>query len=403
MKIRPRKLYLYVLVAVLTAGLFLIAAEGTALALGPGSGESSGTAYDKASFWKTSLENLESSGVSRPMDEIYREIFKGDEAGWRKIVDDILSGRGLDLGYLFRDASRSIFDSFISHSKILGKILLIGVAIACLRVLGETIAPQGSSNVAIQAAHLALIVLAMWSFKDILAIAREAMESLRTAFFAFVPALTGLTLASGATVTAGVLHPLVFGMGSFVSIFVLDVGFPLIYTSIAVDMAGNVGGSDRVTGVAELLRQVAFLGIGVLMSCFVGVVVGQRAAAGVADGVALRTAKYVSSTFIPVAGKMVGDTMDMFFHSLFSLKSALGIAGSLVILGAVFSPLLRMLSCLFAWKIAFSVLGPLCGQEVKKSLRCMSDGITFLAVSVFVTAFVFIICLSLVSSAVRTY
>ena len=45
--------------------------------------------------------------------------------------------------------------------------------------------------------------------------------------------------------------------------------------------------------MANLMRQVAFIGMGLVMTSFVGVVVGQRAASGVADGVALRTAKYV--------------------------------------------------------------------------------------------------------------
>ena len=50
--------------------------------------------------------------------------------------------------------------------------------------------------------------------------------------FAFIPALSGLSLVSGMPVTAGVLHPLVFGMGTVASVFVLDVAFPMIYTSM---------------------------------------------------------------------------------------------------------------------------------------------------------------------------
>jgi stage III sporulation protein AE len=168
-------------------------------------------------------------------------------------------------------------------------------------------------------------------------------------------------------------------------------------------MAGNFGGGDKAGGVANLMRQVAFIGMGLVMTSFVGVVVGQRAASGVADGVALRTAKYVSSTFIPVAGKMIGDTMDMFFFASFGLKSALGIAGCVAVFAAVFSPLLRIVSCLLAWKIALAVLGPLCGVQVQKTLKTMADGLAFVAVSVLVTSFVFVICLSLVAQATRPY
>jgi len=355
------------------------------------------------SIWDFSLEDLDNSGMAEPMDQVFSDIFQQEEISWREVVRDVLSGRGINLGKLSRALSQSFMRDLLSHSRILAKIMLVGVAIACLQILSETISSDGSNKIALQAAHMGLIVLAVLSFNDILSIARAAMEDLRTAFFAFIPSLTSLVLVSGAPVTAGALHPLVFTMGYFVSMFILDIAFPLIYTSIAIDMAGNIGGSDRVSGVADLLRQAAFIGIGLLMASFVGVVVAERAAAGVADGVALRTAKYISSTFIPVAGKMVGDTMDMFFRSILALRTALGIAGSLAVLGVVFSPLLKVLSCLLAWKISYAVLGSLCGGAVRRSLKCITDGITFVAMSLFVTCFVFIICLSLIAQAVKAY
>ncbi|NLA61070.1 MAG: hypothetical protein GX863_08295, partial [Firmicutes bacterium] len=295
----------------------------------------------------------------------------------------------------------TVAGGLLANSKILGKIVLIGVAMACLEILATTISPGGVNRLALWASHLALIALAVLSFRDVLAIARTAMENLRAAFFAFIPALSGLSLVSGMPVTAGVLHPLVFGMGTVASVFVLDVAFPMIYTSIALDMAGNLGGGERASGIASMLRQVAFVGIGLLMACFVGAVQSQRAASALADGMAYRTANYMSGTFIPVAGKLVSDTMDMFFCSAYSLRSAMGLAGCIALFGALFSPLVEILSCLVVWKLSVAVLGPLCGNAVSRSLKSMADGIALLAMSVFVTCFVFVICLSLVAQAVR--
>lgn len=351
--------------------------------------------------WESSLRNLDESGVTNSIDRVFREITKSGDMTWRQTVSDILTGKGIDFGLIARSLTRTIAAGLLANSRVLGRIMIIGVAMACLETLTATISPGGSSKLAMWASHLALVALAVLSFREVLGIARAAMENLRTGFFAFVPALTSLSLVSGMPVTAGVLHPLVFGMGSLVSIFVLEVAFPMIYTSIALDMAGNLGGGERASGVASMLRQVAFLGIGVLMACFVGAVVGQKAASGLADGMAYRTAKYMSSTFIPVAGKLVSDTMDMFFCAASSLKSAIGLVGCVALFGALFSPLLEILSCLVVWKISVAVLGPLCGDSVHKSLKSMAEGITLLAMSVFVTCFVFVICLSVVSRSVR--
>jgi stage III sporulation protein AE len=360
-----------------------------------------GGAGEGAEIWRSSLRNLEDSGVTNPIDRVFREIVGDGELSWRNIVTDILTGKGLPLSDLGRMLTKTVAGGLLANSKILGKIVLIGVAMACLEILATTISPGGVNRLALWASHLALIALAVLSFRDVLAIARTAMENLRAAFFAFIPALSGLSLVSGMPVTAGVLHPLVFGMGTVASVFVLDVAFPMIYTSIALDMAGNLGGGERASGIASMLRQVAFVGIGLLMACFVGAVQSQRAASALADGMAYRTAKYMSGTFIPVAGKLVSDTMDMFFCSAYSLRSAMGLAGCIALFGALFSPLVEILSCLVVWKLSVAVLGPLCGNAVSRSLKSMADGIALLAMSVFVTCFVFVICLSLVAQAVR--
>ncbi|MGI6628237.1 MAG: stage III sporulation protein AE [Bacillota bacterium] len=360
-------------------------------------------AESNESLWEKSLDNLDDSGMGRPMDEIFDDIFQARGPGYKEIVKDILSGKGIGFGQFLKRLAGVSLGEFPHYAKILGQIVLIGVAIASLSILGETLSADGSSRIAITSAHMVLVLLSVLSFRDVLAVATEAVQSLRTAFFAFIPALIGLVLASGAPVTSGVLHPAVFGMGSLVSIIILDVAFPLVFTSIAIDMAGNFGGGERVSGVSDMLRQIASIGIGFSMASFVGVVAGERAAAGVADGIALRTAKYMSSTFIPVAGKMVGDTMDMFFHSILALRSAVGIAGILAIIGVVFSPLVKVIACLAAWRVALAVLGPTCGIQVRRSLQAMVSGVAFLAVTLFATSFVFVICLSLVAQAVRSY
>lgn len=349
------------------------------------------------------LQGLEDSGLTQAIDGVFQGISKDGEISWQQIVKDIFTGKGLNFGQLVKSVGRSAASDLLVNSKVLGRIILIGVVIACLQVLTETIAPEGSSRIALWASHLALIVLAMMSFNEVLGLARGALDTVRTAFFAFIPALTSLSLVSGAPVTASVLHPLVFGMGTVVSVFVVDVAFPMIYTSIALDLGGNLTGGERAGGIAVMLRQLAFLGTGLLMACFVGSVVGQKAATGLADGMAFRTAKYVTSTFIPLVGKPIGDTMDMFFVSAYSLRSALGVVGSIALLAGVFSPFLQILSCLLVWKISAAALGPLCGPSVGKSLRSMSDGVMTVATAVFVASFCFVICLSLVAHAVKPF
>ncbi|MGI6620068.1 MAG: stage III sporulation protein AE [Bacillota bacterium] len=364
---------------------------------------SAGDAYAQApeTIWQESLRNIEESGLGVPIEQLFEDIFRQEGPGFQDMVRGILTGKGVRLTDCLKLMLGQALGNFSGYARILGRIILIGVTVSCLSILGQTMAPDGSSRIAQTSAHMVLVLIAVLSFRDALAVSTEAVDGLRTAFFAFIPVVTGMVLASGAPVTAGVLYPTVFGMGTLVSVFILDVAFPLIFTSIAIDLAGSLGGGERVSGVADMLRQMAFVGMGLLLSGFVGVVAGERAAAGVADGIALRTAKYMSSTFIPVAGKMVGDTMEMFFQSLFALRSAIGLAGCIALIGVVLSPLVKVFSCFVAWRIALALLGPTCGPEVKRSMQAMAGGVGLLAMVLFSTSFIFMICLSLVAQAAK--
>ncbi len=360
-------------------------------------------AWFSNSILEETLDDMGNSGLSQPMIQMFEEVFRQEKISFNEFIHDILAGKGASFKECLNMLSAQVLGDFAGYAKILGQIILVGVTISCLNILGKTMAPDGASQIAETSAYMVLVLIAIFSFKDILGLAAETVENLRAAFFAFIPVVTSMVMISGAPVTAGVLHPTIFGMGTFVSVFILDIAFPLIFTSITVDMAGNFGGGERVSGIAEMLRQIAFIGMGILLVAFVGVVTGERAAAGVADTIALRTAKYMSSTFIPVAGKMVGDTMDMFFHSLFALRSAVGLAGSIVILGVVFSPLVKVVACFVAWRAALAVLGPTCGSRVRRSLHVMASGVGFLAITLFSTSFIFIICLSLIAQAAKAF
>ncbi len=353
--------------------------------------------------WDSQLRNLDEYGVTQPIDEVFGDLVLDTGLSWRGIVKDVMTGKGIDFQGILKALASGGVKALLVSGPLFGKIMLIGVAVACLDILSKTISPAGSNNVAIWACHISLVLLAVLSFNDVLQIAKNATEALRTAFFSIVPVLTTLSVVSAAPVTASILHPLVFGMGTIVSVFVLEVAFPLIYTSVVLDLAGNLGGAERATGVSGMLRQLAFLGIGTFMACFVGVVMGQKAAAGLADGMAYRTAKYVSSTFIPVAGKAISDTMDMFFVSTYGLRSALGLAGCILVFAVVFTPVLQVLGSLLVWKLAAAILGPVTGEQVSKSLKSMAQGIAALSMSLLVTCFVFVICLSLVAQATKPF
>ena len=72
------------------------------------------------------------------------------------------------------------------------------------------------------------------------------------------------------------------------------------------------------------------------MTVFLSVVSIQGTATAVADGVAIKTAKFVTGNFIPVVGRMFTDAADTVISASVILKNTIGLAGVGILLFIVF-------------------------------------------------------------------
>ncbi len=83
------------------------------------------------------------------------------------------------------------------------------------------------------------------------------------------------------------------------------VVFPLLFFSAILGIVSCLSDKYKVNQLAGLLRKVSVGILGSLLTVFLGIISVQGATAAVADGVTVRTAKYVTGNFVPVVGPFV--------------------------------------------------------------------------------------------------
>ena len=84
--------------------------------------------------------------------------------------------------------------------------------------------------------------------------------------------------------------------------------------------------------------------LGVTFIVFSGFMVVRGAIAPIADGISLRTAKYLTRTIIPIAGGMFADTLEVVVGGSLLIKNAVGIFGLVMILCLVAAPLIKVVA-----------------------------------------------------------
>src|SRR5690606_15423532 len=134
---------------------------------------------------------------------------------------------------------------------------------------------------------------------------------------------------------------------------------PILFLATLLSIANTLSSQFKVSQLSNLLKKISIGILGVFITILLGVISIQGAASAVADGVAIRTAKFVAGNFVPVVGRMFTDAADTVLNASLLLKNTVGIAGVALILLIAAFPALKILVISFIYKLSAALMQPL--------------------------------------------
>lgn len=269
-------------------------------------------------------------------------------------------GEGLSPGAIAAGLVRYGFREVVLNGRLLAGLVLLAVVAAVLQSVQAGLEGQQVEGVAYAAVYLVLVGVALSGFAMAMEVGRRTVGDLVEFMLAIVPLLVALLAGTGAVVSAGLFHPLLIFVVNATAVLVRDVVYPLIFAAAALELISSASGRFRLTGLAGLLKQVALIVTSLALAVFLGVVAVQGAAGAVADGVTLRTAKYLVG-FVPVLGGVFSDAVEVVVSSSLLLKNAVGVLGLVAVFVATAFPLVKMVSVALVFRLAGGLIQPLFG------------------------------------------
>jgi stage III sporulation protein AE len=302
-----------------------------------------------------------------------------------------------------QDILRALAGVFVGEVRqslqLLGELLVLVVLAAILRHIQASFDGDAVGRLADAVVFLALGAIVLVGFVQALAIARGAVADLGDFMLALLPTLFSLLVASGAFASAGLLHPAMLFVVNLVGWAVGTWVFPILLLGAVLDIVSSLNPTFRLGSLAGLMRQVALGATGLLLAAFIGVVSVEGAAGAVADGVALRAAKYAVKTFVPVVGGVFADAAELVVTSGFLVKTGLGIAGLLAVALAVLLPVAKLVAIWLCFRLAAGLAQPVGGDGVVGVLSGVSSTISLFAVTVGVVGLMFFLTLTVLVGA----
>lgn len=292
-----------------------------------------------------------------------------------------------------------LFHEVIANGKLLGTLILLTIFSVLLQLLQNAFQQSAVSKVAYAIVYMVLIILALNSFHVAITYANQAIESMTGFILAIIPLLLALMATSGGVASAAFFHPVILFLMNTSGMFIKHIILPLIFLSAILSIVSTMTDQYKVTQLAQLLRNLAVGMLAVFLTIFLGVISVQGASSAVADGITLRTAKFITGNFIPVVGRMFTDATDTVISASVLLKNTVGIIGVAILVALAAFPAIKVLSLALIYKVAAAILQPLGGGPVISCLDVISRSVIYIFAALGIVSLMFFLCITVIITA----
>ncbi len=303
-----------------------------------------------------------------------------DQSGWDALpraeleqaageyAPDMALDEGVDLNRGLQDLLDTGTDQVfgVLRTALKSGVLLLAVVLFCS--LAEGAAELGSSGfrAAPLVGVLAVCAVSVADVHSLMGLGKTAIDHMSDFGAVLLPALAAAAAAGGTPTGAAARHMATVLFSNVLFQLIAKILIPLTYAYVAACAVGAALGNKGLDRMAGTLKGIITGTLTVVMLLFVGYLTISGVIAGTADAITLKTAKFAISGSVPVVGGVLSDAAETVLVSAGLLRNAVGIFGTLVILGVCLLPFLRMGVHYLVYKLTAALCATISGGSLTK-------------------------------------
>ena len=292
-----------------------------------------------------------------------------------------------------------LFHELILNGKLLGSLLMLTLFSVVLQTMHAAFEYNAVSKIAYFVIYIVLIFLALNSFYLAVSYTQDAINAMKGFMIAMLPLVLGMMATFGNVISVSFFHPIIIFLINFSGVLVSSFVLPLLFLSALLLIVSSINDNYKVTHLANMFKSIGLGTLGIFLTIFLGVISVQGTAAAVQDGIAMKTAKFITGNFIPVVGRTFTDAADTILSASLVLKNAVGMAGLFIILLIVIFPAIKIAAIAFIYKLAAAVLQPIGGGPVITALNTISTYILYVLACLLAVSLMFLLAIVIIIAA----
>ena len=169
--------------------------------------------------------------------------------------------------------------------------------------------------------------------------------------------------------SASMLQPIILFIITFIGNFINTILIPATLISIALSIISNISDKVQIDKLPKFINSSVVWCLGIALTIFVGVSSLEGSITNGVDGLTVKTTKAAVSNFIPIVGKILGDSLDTVMSCSNILKNAVGIVGVIVIISICISPIIKLATLMGAYYLGSAICQPIADEKIVKLFR----------------------------------
>lgn len=310
-------------------------------------------------------------------------------------LQEILAGGStVGVGELFRQLLALLLQEIYLSLVLLRQLVVVAALSALLTQLGTAFGETAVVRLAKAICFLVIVILGLQSCRAALTLAADTVDSMVSFMQAMLPMLASLLAAAGGVTSAVIFHPVLVAMVGTVASAVRFILLPLIFGGAVLGLLGNFSEELPLSRLAGLAKQAVITVLGLLFVVFSGVMAVRGAISPIADGVGMRTAKFLTKTFMPVVGGMLADAVEVVAGGSLLIKNAVGVFGLAVIFFLVAAPVLKLWAVVLIYKLVSAVIQPIVDGRVVEAVATLENSLTLVLAAVVTVGLMFFLVIT---------
>lgn len=304
----------------------------------------------------------------------------------------------------FNGSEKTLLSSFekiisneLSYSiNLMASVLIVVVIHSLLKSIIENLENSTVSQVVYITQYMLIVTIVINTLVSVLDITKNSISELVNFMNLLIPLLITLMLTTGSIVTTSIAQPILIFMVSFIGNFINTFIVPLLLISIAISIISNISEKIEINRISNFFKSSIVWILGIILTIFTCVLSVEGTLSSSVDGLTAKTAKVAVSNFIPVVGKIMGDTVETVIGCSNILKNSIGILGVIIIIGIVSFPIIKIMLLMLSFKITSAVCEVVADIKIVKLLDNIADSYKILFAILMSISIMFVVGITLV-------